>query len=93
MTAMRLVPLAPFAVEGLAAGALRIKLWHFALGSAIGMTPGTLAATVFADQVQALLDRDSSVNWPLIGAMAVLLVGATWFVRRWFLRQQAGART
>src|SRR6185295_9528014 len=35
MTAMRLVPLAPFAIEGLAAGALRIRLWHFAVGSAI----------------------------------------------------------
>jgi phosphatidylserine/phosphatidylglycerophosphate/cardiolipin synthase-like enzyme/uncharacterized membrane protein YdjX (TVP38/TMEM64 family) len=93
MTAMRLVPLAPFAVEGLAAGALRIKVWHFAVGSAIGMTPGTLAATVFADQVEALLDRDSAANWPLIGAMAVLLGTATWFVRRWFLRQQAGTPT
>lgn len=93
MTAMRLVPLAPFVVEGLAAGALRIKLWHFAAGSLIGMTPGTLAATVFADQVEALLDPGSSINWPLIGAMAALLAGATWFVRRWFARQQRGAQT
>ncbi|MET0292261.1 MAG: VTT domain-containing protein [Steroidobacteraceae bacterium] len=89
MTAMRLVPLAPFVVEGLAAGALRIKLWHFAVGSALGMLPGTLAATVFADQVEAALDPDSSLNWPLIGGMVVLLAAATWVVRKWFARQQA----
>lgn len=93
MTAMRLVPLAPFAVEGLAAGALRIKLWHFALGSAIGMAPGTLAATVFSHEVEALLAPDAQVNWPLIAAMAALLGVATWLVRRWFLRQQAGPAT
>ncbi len=89
MTAMRLVPLAPFVVEGLAAGAVRIKLWHFGLGSALGMLPGTLAATVFADQVQALLQPGSSINWPLIGGMVALLATATWFVRRWFARETA----
>lgn len=93
MTAMRLVPLAPFAIEGLAAGALRIKLWHFAVGSALGMTPGTLAATVFSNEVEALLAPDADVNWGLIAAMAALLAGATWFVRRWFLRQQADPAT
>lgn len=91
MTAMRLVPLAPFTVEGLAAGALRIRLWHFALGSLLGMAPGTLAATVFADQVQALIDPRGKANWWLIAAMAALLVAATWYVRRWFERQQQAA--
>jgi len=91
MTAMRLVPLAPFVVEGLAAGALRIRLWHFAAGSAIGMAPGTLAATVFSREVEALLDKDAPINWPLIAAMAALLAAGTWWVRRWFVKQQAAA--
>jgi uncharacterized membrane protein YdjX (TVP38/TMEM64 family) len=90
MTAMRLVPLAPFAVEGLAAGALRIKLWHFTLGSAFGLLPGTLAATVFSNEVQALLAPGSRLNWPLILSMALPLAIATAVVRRWFHRQQAG---
>jgi membrane protein DedA with SNARE-associated domain len=72
------------------AGALRIRLWHFALGSAIGMTPGTLAATVFSSEVEALLAPDAEVNWPLVAGMAAMLAVATWFVRRWFIRQQAG---
>lgn len=87
MTAMRLVPLAPFAVEGLAAGALHIRLWHFVVGSALGLAPGTLAATVFADQVQAILDPEAGANWPLIVGLAALLAGGAWTVRRWFVRQ------
>jgi hypothetical protein len=39
VTALRLVPLAPFAVEGLVAGAIRFKLWHFTLGTALGIIP------------------------------------------------------
>ena len=50
MTAVRLVPIAPFFVVNMVAGAIRIKLWHFTLGTALGMLPGTLAATVFADR-------------------------------------------
>ena len=88
MTALRLVPLAPFAVEGMAAGVIRIKLWQFAAGTALGMLPGTLAATVFADQLQAALSADSRVNYVLLAAVLVLLAGGAWFVRRWFERQQ-----
>src|SRR5688500_5904777 len=55
MTLLRLVPLAPFAVEGIVAGAVRLKLWHLAVGTAIGMLPGTLATTVFGDQIETAL--------------------------------------
>lgn len=83
MTALRLVPLAPFAVEGLVAGAVRIKLWHFLLGTAIGILPGTLAATVFGDQLEALIEDRGSVNYWLIAGAVSLLAVATWLVRRW----------
>ena len=93
MTALRLVPLAPFAVEGLVAGAVRIKLWHFMLGTAIGMLPGTLAATVFGDQLQRAFQDRGSINYWLI-AGAVSLVGvATWWVRRWLLASSRDTST
>lgn len=86
MTALRLVPLAPFAVEGAIAGAVRIRLWHYLLGTALGMLPGTLAATVFGDQLQALFHDRREVNWWLIGTMLVALAVLTWWVRRWVIR-------
>ena len=40
VTALRLVPLAPFAVEGLVAGR-SYPFWHFMLGTLLGLLPGT----------------------------------------------------
>jgi len=85
VTALRSVPLAPFAVEGIVAGALRIKLWHFMLGTALGILPGTLAATIFGGQLEAALENPHSINYWLIGGAIALLAGATWFVRRWLV--------
>ncbi|NLG75082.1 MAG: hypothetical protein GX535_02485 [Xanthomonadaceae bacterium] len=85
ITALRLVPLAPFAVEGVVAGAVRVKLWHFMLGTAIGILPGTLTSTVFGDQLTAAMEDPSKVNYWLIGSALLLLASATWFVRRWLV--------
>lgn len=85
MTALRLVPLAPFAVEGFVAGAIRMRLWEFLLGTAIGILPGTLASTVFGDQLQTWLDDPGRINYWLIALVLFVLGGATWYVRRWLM--------
>ena len=85
MTLLRLVPLAPFAVEGFVAGAVRLKLWHLAAGTAIGMLPGTLATTVFGDQLERAL-TGGSINWWLVGGCLALLGGGALAVKRWFSR-------
>lgn len=91
ITALRLVPLAPFAVEGIVAGAVGLKLWHFMLGTAIGMLPGTLTATVFGGQLQAALEDPAQVNYWLLGAALCLMLVATLLVRRWLIRSTASA--
>jgi len=91
MTALRLVPLAPFAVEGFVAGAIRMRLWEFLLGTAIGILPGTLASTVFGDQLQAWLDDPARINYWLIAFVLFLLGGASWLVRRWLLSAAASS--
>jgi uncharacterized membrane protein YdjX (TVP38/TMEM64 family) len=83
MTAVRLVPLAPFPVVGLVAGAIRVKPWHYAAGSFLGNLPGVLAATVFADQIAAALDDSSRVNWWVVGGVIAVLALGTLAVRRW----------
>ena len=85
MTALRLVPIAPFIVEGIVAGAVRIKLWHFMVGTGIGMLPGTLAATILSKQLQAALESPGDVNYWLIAAAVLIVALATWFVRRWLM--------
>jgi phospholipase D1/2 len=86
MTLLRLVPLAPFAVESIVAGAIRMKLWHVVAGTAIGLLPGTLTTTLFGDAIETAVTGSGPVNWWLVGgALAVLAVGA-WAVKRWFTR-------
>jgi len=90
MTLLRLVPLAPFAVEGIVAGAVRLKLWHLLVGTAIGMLPGTLATTVFGDQLETAFSG-GEMNWWLIGGAGAALVAGMFAVRHWFQRM-AGVR-
>jgi phospholipase D1/2 len=88
MTLLRLVPLAPFAVESIVAGAIRMKLWHVVLGTAIGLLPGTLTTTVFGDAIETAVTGSGRVNWWLVGGAAALLAGGAWAVKRWFTRME-----
>lgn len=88
MTALRLVPLAPFPIEGILAGAIRIKLLDFMIGTALGMLPGTLTTTVFGDQLQVALHDPRQVNLWLIAGVVLVLVVASLLVRRWLLTTQ-----
>lgn len=90
---LSLVPLAPFALVGMAAGASCIRLWPYVGGVLLGMTPGTLAATVFAEQVKKALKDPSSVNYWLIAALGLVLVAMSLLVRRWLAGvQREGGR-
>ena len=84
MTAIRIVPAAPFALEGILAGAMRVRLWHYMAGTLIGMTPGVLATSVFGGEITRALEDPSTINWWLIGAVLAAFAGLTLFVRRWF---------
>jgi uncharacterized membrane protein YdjX (TVP38/TMEM64 family) len=86
MTLLRLVPLAPFAVESIVAGAIRMKLWHVVLGTAIGLLPGTLTTTLFGDAIETAISGEGAVNWWLVGGALALLAGGAWAVKRWFTR-------
>jgi uncharacterized membrane protein YdjX (TVP38/TMEM64 family) len=86
MTLLRLVPLAPFAVESIVAGAIRMKLWHVVLGTAIGLLPGTLTTTLFGDAIETAISGEGPVNWWLVGGALALLAGGAWAVKRWFTR-------
>lgn len=87
ITALRLVPIAPFAVEGVVAAAIGIRLLPFMLGTMFGMLPGTLATTVFGDQLQSALRDPSRVNYGLIAAAVAGVVLITLAVRRWLVSE------
>ena len=91
MTAVRLVPIAPFAVESVVAGAIRLKLRHVLLGTFFGMLPGTLTATVFGDQIETALKDPALINWWLVAGVVAALGIGTYVVQRWFKRMERHA--
>ena len=86
LTAIRLVPIAPFFVPGLVAGAIRVRLWQFLLGTFFGMLPGSLATTVFAEQLQAAFEDGGQINYWIVGGVILMFAIVMLLVRRWFKR-------
>ncbi|HET7157611.1 MAG TPA: VTT domain-containing protein, partial [Burkholderiales bacterium] len=84
--AVSLAPLAPFPVVGMIAGAAHIKLRDYVLGTAAGMLPGTLATTVFANQIEAILEDPSRINYWVVAAIIAVFAALMIGVRRWIIR-------
>jgi phospholipase D1/2 len=90
--AVTIAPLAPFPVVGMAAGAVRIKVRHFLIGTMLGMLPGTLATTVFAHEIERALENPDRINYWVVAAVIAILIALTVFARRWLLKLQAEAK-
>ena len=91
VVAFNLLPVPPFAVQNMIAGAMRIKVWEYALGSVLSLIPGITATAVFGNQVSAALDDASKVSWWAIGAAALGLAVFIFFGRRWAMKQMRAA--
>ena len=87
VTALRLVPLAPFAVEGLVAAAIGIRLFPFLLGTLFGMLPGTLTTTIFGHQIAAALQDPSQVSYGILAAAIAIVTLLSLAVRHWLVAQ------
>jgi phospholipase D1/2 len=85
---LRIVPVAPFTVVNLVAGASPIRLRDFALGTLLGMLPGTLALTLFSDQLVATLDATEMYRIAGLLMLAIVIGAGTWLLRRWLLSRQ-----
>jgi phospholipase D1/2 len=82
-----MLPTPPFVVQNMIAGAVRIALWKFILGTFLALLPGMLAWTVFGDQINAALEDSSKVSWWLIGGALLLLIAFTFLARRFLAKR------
>lgn len=86
VVAVRMVPIAPFAIVNMIAGATHLRLRDMVVGTVIGMTPGTLIMMFFVDQIIEALKNPSSTTVLIGGIMAVLIVGGIFGMRKWLER-------
>jgi phospholipase D1/2 len=79
---LRMVPVAPYTVVNLVAGASHLRLGRFLLGTLIGMTPGIGALTWFSDSLfRAVTEPGPQSLGVLLGA-TVFIGLAAWLLRR-----------
>lgn len=89
MVFVSLVPIAPFTLTNMAAGAFHIRLRDYLAGSLIGLAPGLFAMTVIGARLPQLLLADN-LDVALGALVAILLVlGLLAWLRRMLARRQA----
>jgi uncharacterized membrane protein YdjX (TVP38/TMEM64 family) len=90
MATVRLIPIAPFTVVNLVAGASQLRLRDCLLGTLIGMAPGTLVLTAFsAEAKRAVLDPGWGTLSTVV-AIGVLGAWGIWRLRRRFEKRDDG---
>lgn len=76
IAAIRLVPVAPFTIVNLAAGAAEIRVHDFIFGTMLGLAPGIIIMSVLGDRAVDLFTRPTMENVLLFIAGVAAWIGA-----------------
>jgi phospholipase D1/2 len=79
---VRMLPIAPFSIVNVVAGASHIRWSDFLLGTVIGLLPGIVTMTFFVDRAIAALRSPSPGTLGLLGLALALIVALVWALRR-----------
>src|SRR5206468_3631838 len=82
MILVRVVPVAPFSIVNVVAGASHIGWRDFIVGTALGMLPGIIATVVFVDRLIDVVRHPGPKTIALLTLIAVGLIGLALFVHR-----------
>ena len=85
--AANMLPVPPFAVQGIMAGAIRMPLWQYTLGSLLSLTPGLVALLIFGHQIVLAIQDKSKVSYVALGGVVVGLALVSYLATRWSARQ------
>lgn len=85
---VRIVPVAPYTVVNMVAGASHIRLRDFTLGTLLGIAPGTLAMAVFTDSILTVIQDPQFSHFAILALVGALIVLATLGLRAWLLKRK-----
>ena len=87
MALVRFMPVAPFMVVNLAAGALRVRLRDYVLGTFCGLLPGTVVFSLFLEQLKEAWRKPDAGTYAVAAIWAVVTVLALWWFKRYMTRR------
>jgi uncharacterized membrane protein YdjX (TVP38/TMEM64 family) len=80
---LRLLPMAPFTVVNVIAGAFKVPLRDYILGSLVGLAPGIIVTNLFAHQVQSAIRNPGFGAFVVLAALIlVTILGTVWLKRK-----------
>lgn len=83
---IRLVPIAPFMLVNLVAGAFRIPVLDYAFGTFLGLAPGILLLSVMGDRVFAMLEDPSLTDLAIVVGSLALWIGFAFALQKLIAR-------
>jgi phosphatidylserine/phosphatidylglycerophosphate/cardiolipin synthase-like enzyme/uncharacterized membrane protein YdjX (TVP38/TMEM64 family) len=85
---VRNIPVAPFTIVNLIAGASHIRLKDYLIGTALGMLPGILAIAIFADRLLHAIQNPGWLNAIIAAVLAAALIFGSWWAKKRLARRR-----
>jgi phosphatidylserine/phosphatidylglycerophosphate/cardiolipin synthase-like enzyme/uncharacterized membrane protein YdjX (TVP38/TMEM64 family) len=83
---LRIVPIAPFTIINLVAGASHIRLRDFFWGTTLGITPGICAIALLTDRARATLANPEPATVAMLVGLALIILSASYYLSRYLLK-------
>lgn len=87
MVVINLLPLAPFTLTNMLAGAFHLKFRDYMIGSTLGIVPGLAAVILLGSQLGALFTAASPQEWIIAGLGLVAGIGLLFGLKRYAARR------
>ncbi|MFC7737233.1 VTT domain-containing protein [Roseomonas sp. GCM10028921] len=86
VTTIRLLPVAPFTLVNLVAGAMRIRFLDYMVGTALGLLPGIALLSLVGESLSRILENPTPRNIGILLLVLVAWAGVTWGLQTLFRR-------
>ncbi|HEY2816408.1 MAG TPA: VTT domain-containing protein [Casimicrobiaceae bacterium] len=85
----RLLPVGPYSILNLVAGASHIGWRNFLIGTVLGLAPGVITTSVFVDRAIAAIREPTPETFAVLAVIVTAIVALAWAIRR-ILRARGG---
>lgn len=79
---VRVIPVAPFSVINVLAGATHIRTRDFVIGTIIGELPGLIGLSIFVDQITNTIRHPGPGSYAILAGSVIVIASLFWMLRR-----------